>query len=389
VRGLIAPRLVVQVIVTAIAIFAVLGFLYLVRGVLLLLLIAIFVAVALGRPVEFLSHRGLPRAPAILLVYLGIVLAFFGIGLIMVPPVVEGVDELVHNLPAYVDELRRSAVIRSYDDRYGITARIQEQLASLPNRLVGALAALQGVTVGVFSTLFQLITILVMAFILLLDGSFFTDFFFRQLGPGREQRARVVAQNVYLAVGGYVAGTFAVAAMAGLSTFVALSLLGIPYAIPLAVLMAFFDLIPLVGATIAGVFIAGVAAVDDFPAALIAWTVFLVVYQQVENNLLQPFVQRRAVALHPLLVIVAVLMGATLLGVLGALLAIPAAASIQILLKEYWHFRAAPDAMGPADQHGKGIDPKAPDASGEKEPGHDGQGEQARPAMRAQHRADL
>jgi predicted PurR-regulated permease PerM len=389
VRSLIAPRIVVQVIVTAIAILAALYFLYLVRGVLGLLIIAVFLAVALGRPVAFLSQRGLPRAGAILLVYLSIVLVVFGVGLIMVPPVVDGADELVRSVPGYVAELREEPTIRAYDDRYGITERLQAQLAALPQRLVSALAALQGVTVGVFSTLFQLVTILVLTFILLLDGTFFTDFFFRQLGPARERRARMVAQNVYLAVGGYVAGAFAVALMAGLSTFVALSLIGVPYAVPLAVLMAFFDLIPLVGATLAGVVIAFVAAFDDFPTSLIAWAVFLIVYQQVENNLLQPFVQRRAVALHPLLVIVAVLMGATLLGVLGALLAIPAAASIQILVKEYWHFRETPADVGPADQRGRGIDPSVGPASAQEAGGQGGEREQAGAGVHPEHRPDL
>ena len=388
-RSLIAPRVVVQVIVTAIAILAALYFLYLVRGVLGLLVIAIFLAVALGRPLAFLTGRGLPRAVAILLVYLSIVLVVFGVGLIMVPPVVEGGNELVTSVPDYVAELREEPTIRAYDDRYGITERLQEQLASLPERLVAALAALQGVTVGVFSTLFQLITILVITYLLLLDGRFFTDFFFRQLGPSRERRARMVARNVYLAVGGYVAGAFTIALIAGVATFLALSLIGVPYAVPLAVLMAFFDLIPILGATIGGVVIAFVAAFADFPTSLIAWAVFLVVYQQVENNVLQPFVQRRAVALHPLLVIVAVLMGGTLLGVLGALLAIPAAATIQILVKEYWHFKEAPPEAGPAEQHGRGIDPSVPPDSAQEARGQGGEREQTGAGVHPQYRPDL
>lgn len=385
---MITSRVIARVILTAMGILAALYFLYLVRSVLELLLIAIFVAVALGRPVDFLHRRGLPRPASILLIYLTIVLAVFGVGLIMVPPLVEGVDELVRNLPTYADEIRRSATIREYDDRYGVTARLQEQAEGLPRRLVGALSALQSVTVGVFSTLFQFATILVMAFILLLDGTFFTDFFFRQLGPHRERRARMVAENVYRAVGSYVLGAFTIALVAGVSTFVALVAIGIPYAVPLAVLMAFFDLIPLVGATIAGVFIAIVAAFGNFPTALIAWLVFLIVYQQVENSVVQPFVQRRAVALHPLLVIVAVLMGSSLLGILGALLAIPVAASIQILVKEYWHFRENPESPSVADQTGSGIDPSA-DGSGE-EPGREPVGaEQPGAHVHAEQGADL
>ncbi len=387
---MITSRVVAKVILTTIGILAALYFLYLVRSVLGLLLIAIFVAVALGRPVDFLTQRGLPRAASILAIYLVMVLAVFGVGLIMVPPAVEGVDEFVRNLPSYVEEVRRSETIRRYDDRYGVTARLQEQAEQAPQRLVEALAALQSVTVGVFSTLFQLLTILVMAFILLVDGTFFTDFFFRQLGPRRERRARVVADNVYRAVGGYVVGAFTIALVAGLTTFVALLLIGVPYAVPLALLMAFFDLIPLVGATIAGAFIALVAAFNDFPTDLVAWLVFLIVYQQVENSVVQPFVQRRAVALHPLLVIVAVLMGGTLLGVLGALLAIPAAASIQILVKEYWSFREDPASPAPAEQTGMGLDASPlPELSGEEARRERRQAQDAGPRVHAEHGTDL
>jgi predicted PurR-regulated permease PerM len=116
-------------------------------------------------------------------------------------------------------------------------------------------------------------------------------------------------------------------------------ILGIPFAGPLAVLVALFDLIPLVGSTIAGAVIAVVAAVVGFPGKLIAWVIFLVVYQQFENNVLQPVIYRRTVAIHPLIVIIAILIGGSLLGVLGALLAIPIAASVQIAVKEWWQYR--------------------------------------------------
>jgi predicted PurR-regulated permease PerM len=121
----------------------------------------------------------------------------------------------------------------------------------------------------------------------------------------------------------------------------------VPFAVPLAVLMAFLDLIPLVGATIGGVIIGIVCAIVDFPAAVIVWVIVLIVYQQVENNLLQPIVYARTVQLHPLFVLLAVLIGASLLGVLGVLLAIPAAAVVQLLLKDWWAHRARPEAMTP------------------------------------------
>ena len=145
-----------------------------------------------------------------------------------------------------------------------------------------------------------------------------------------------MAGDIYNATGGYVAGAMALATAAGISTYILLSILDVPFAVPLAVLMAFFDLIPLVGSTIGGVLVALVTLFADFPEDTLIWVAFVVIYQQFENSVLQPLVYRRAVNLHPLAVITAILIGSNLLGVLGALVAIPIAAAIQIMLKDIW-----------------------------------------------------
>jgi predicted PurR-regulated permease PerM len=119
-----------------------------------------------------------------------------------------------------------------------------------------------------------------------------------------------------------------------------LSILGVPFAGPLAVVVFLFDLIPVVGATLAAVLVAFVAALVNFPVALIVWVVYAIVYQQVENYLIQPQIQKRATAIEPFVVLVAVLFGSTLFGVVGALLAIPTAASIQIAVREWRDYRA-------------------------------------------------
>ena len=343
-------RSIAKVILVAAGVLAGLYFLYLIRQVIGLMFIAIFLAVALGPAVDFFHHGKVPRAAAIIGVFLLIFLFIFLIGLLVVPPVVDEVDEFASDVPSYIDELRSSSTLRRYDDRYGITEQLERQAATLPRRLGDAAGALQNVTVGVFSAIFQLIVVLVMTFFLLLDGKRAIAFFYREAGPEREERVSTIAGHVYRAVGGYVTGAFSIAFIAGVATYVMLLALGVPFAAPLSVLMAFFVLIPLVGATIGGVIIAVVAGVDNFPTGLIAWLVFLVVYQQIENNVLQPFVYRRTLALHPLLVIVAVLVGASLLGILGALLALPAAATLQILVKDYYHFRRNPLARTGADQ---------------------------------------
>lgn len=334
-----STRTVVRVIMTAVAVVAVLYFLYLIRQVLGAIFIAIFIAVALAPVVEFLVRRKVPRSLAILLTYIALLGSVFGLGLLVVPPIVSGVNGFVDDVPGYVEDLRDSKTFAKYDDKYDVTPKLKEQAQKLPAHLTDAASGLQAVTVGVFGAILQLVTILVMAFFMLKDGRKLLDFGIKELGAERGERAERILADVYRAVGGYVAGNLMISLVAGVSSYIVMKIVGIPFAVPLAVMIAFLDLIPLIGSTIGGAIVAIVAAVVGFPEKLIIWVIFLVVYQQVENNLLQPVIYRRTVQIHPLLVIVAVLIGGSLLGVLGALLSIPIAATIQIIVKEWWAFR--------------------------------------------------
>lgn len=329
-----------KIVLTAIAIVGALYFVYLIREIITLLLISIFLAVALTPVVNALDRGRFPRWAAILGVYLAMILAIFGIGLAVVPPVVNGVNDLVDNLPSYIADLRDNDQFRKYDEKYDIVDSLQKESEKLPARIGDAAGTLRDVTVGVFTRAVQLLTVLVITFILILDGRRFAEWFFRQLDPGREARARKVGHEINRAVVGYVVGNLLISVVAGIVTWITLEALGMPFAVPLAVLMSLFDLIPLVGATLGGLIIGIVCAVVDFPTAPIVWVAVLLLYQQLENHLIQPVIYGRTVQLHPLLVIVAILIGGTLLGVLGALLAIPAAAVIQILVRDWWQHRA-------------------------------------------------
>jgi predicted PurR-regulated permease PerM len=304
------------------------------------MLVSIFLAIALTPVVNQLDRGRFPRWAAILSVYFAIVLTIFGLGLAIVPPVVNGVNDLVDNLPRYVQDLRDNKQFRKYDNKYHIVDKLQSEAEKLPSKIGSAAGTLRDVTVGVFTKIIQLVTVLVITFILILDGRRFLEWVFRQLDPPSEQRARAVAGEINRAITGYVVGNVLISVLAGLITYVTLRVLGIPFAVPLAVLMALFDLIPLVGATLGGIVIGIVTAIVDFPTAPIVWVIVLLVYQQAENHLVQPLIYGRTVQLHPLLVIVSILIGGTLLGVLGALLAIPAAAVVQILIKDWWQHRA-------------------------------------------------
>ena len=332
----LSTRTIVRVFFTLVALGVLLYTLYLVRSVLGLLLIAVFLAVALGPAVDRIKRLKLPRAASIIAVFLSLFLAIFLIGLIVVPPIVDEVGAFADDVPNYIDDIRENDTLRDYDDKYDITKKLEDQASSLPSRLGDAAGALQAVTVGVFSTVLQLVTVLTITFFLLLDGGRIVNFILAQMRPHHQARMKAVAADIYGATGGYVAGALTLATAAGLSTYILLSILDVPFAVPLAVLMAFFDLIPLVGSTIGGALVGVVTLFADFPGDTIVWVVFVVVYQQVENSVLQPLVYRRTVNLHPLAVITAILIGSSLLGVLGALVAIPIAAAIQIALKDLW-----------------------------------------------------
>jgi predicted PurR-regulated permease PerM len=342
-----SSRLIAKIVLVACGVLAGLYLLYLIREVIGLVLIAVFFALAIAPAVNWLNDRKVPRWVAILLVYLGILSGIFGIGLLVVPPIVNGVNDLSDDLPGYIDDLRQNETFRDYDDKYDITQKLNEQAEELPSRLGDAAGTLRDVTVGVFDRFVQLFSILVITFLLLMDGPKILRFAYSQMPDEREARLRQVASDISDAISGYVFGNLVISVLAGLVTYVTLTILDVPFAVPLAVLFGFFDMIPLIGATLGGILVGIVVAFTDFPTALIVWAVVLLAYQQIENNLIQPVIYGRTVQIHPLVVIVAVLIGAALLGVLGVLVAIPAAAAIQSVVRDWWRFRHGATAQAP------------------------------------------
>jgi predicted PurR-regulated permease PerM len=352
----LTTRHIARILFTVAGFSALLYLLVQIRSTLLLLGIAIFLAVALGPAVDFFSRGRLPRAAAILLVYVLLLGVFGGVLALVVPPVINGAASLSRDIPGYIDDLRNNRTIREFDNKYDITPKLQEEAQKLPNRLGDAAGALQSVAASVFNAAFQVLTILTMTFFLLLDGKRMANFLITRFGRHREERVRGIAERIYKSTSGYVAGALTITSINGILTFIVLSILGVPFAVPLAVLMSFFGLIPLVGATIGGVIILIVTLFTDFPSATIIYGIFLIFYQQFENNVLQPFIFKRTVNVPPLAVIVAILAGSSILGVVGALVAIPIAAALQIVIKEYYSGQTLtsgvvilPDELPPPD----------------------------------------
>ncbi len=345
----LTTRQIARILCTSAGVLALLYLLVQIRSTILLLGIAIFLAVALGPAVDFFAQR-MPRAAAILTVYLLIFMTFAGVLALVVPPVIDGASDLSRDVPGYITDLQSNRTFREYDEKYDVAERLQEAASNLDSRVGDAAGVLQSVATTAFNAAFALLTILTMAFFLLLDGKRIVRFLLRRLGREDAPRLLEVAERIYKSTAGYVAGALTITTINGILTFIVLTILGVPFAVPLAVLMSFFGLIPLVGATIGGVIILIVTLFTDFPQATIIYGVFLIFYQQFENNVLQPFVYKRTVNVPPLAVIVAILAGSSILGVVGALVAIPIAAALQIVLREFYGEEPqGPPASDPPD----------------------------------------
>jgi predicted PurR-regulated permease PerM len=307
---------------------------YLIRGVVELLVLALFVALWLGPVVEFLAHRRVPRVAAIFLAYLSLFVTLAFLGLVAIPPIASQIDKGVRQLPAGITHLRDNATFRKYDDKYKLTPKLESEARRLPSRLAGIAKKLSALTVGAFSAITKLISVLALGFFLLRDGPRLSSRLYRIRGPDNEARLRRIGTDIYHSVSGYVVGNIGISVIAGLVAYIALTLLGVPFAAPLAVIVGVFDLLPLVGATIAAVIVGIVTLFYNFPTDTIVWAIVVIVYQQIENNVLSPIVYRRTVQVPGMLVLISVLIGATLLGVVGAFFAIPIAAAIQIVVRD-------------------------------------------------------
>jgi predicted PurR-regulated permease PerM len=305
------------------------------------------------------------RGLAIALVYLGLILTPFVLIGLLVPPIVTQANNLVQNLPQYAEDLTRfvndNSRLRQLQEDYDITGKLEEQAQELPGRLGDAAGVLSDIGLGIVNSIFAGVTILVLSIFMMGSGRRFLDAWARRYPPEREAWMRRLFERIGNAIGNYVAGALLQATVAGVTSWIVLMVLGIPYALPLAVIIFLLDLVPLVGATLGAIVVGIVTLFIDFPVATIVWVVFAIIYQQVENNVIQPRIQAKAVQLEPLVVLISVLFGSALFGVLGALLAIPVAAAIQITVREYTTQRRAAAVVEPSPPRpGPGPSPAAP-----------------------------
>jgi predicted PurR-regulated permease PerM len=320
------------------------------RGVLIWIFVAVFLALALNPAVDWLQQNGVARRGlAVTIVFVGAIIAIAALAATIIPIIVAQVNDFVDAVPDYVEDLTAGRGRLGFLEReYQITQRVREAIAEGgASRVLGISGTALAVTKSVITAVVATVTIAFLTLFMLLEGPAWVERIYGLLPEEKQPRWRRVGYDIYRTIGGYVTGNLAISMIAGIVSTAVLLAVGVPYAVALGLLVAILDLIPLAGATIAAVLVSTVAFLDSTTSGVIV-LIFFIVYQQLENHVLQPVVYGRTVQLSPLAVLIAVLIGAELAGVIGALAAIPVAGALQVILVDWLQHRRA-RGTGPPD----------------------------------------
>ncbi len=300
---------------------------------LVLVVVALFLAAGLNPAVEFFERHGMRRSYAVLTVIVA-ALAALGLFLVAIVPVItDQVQSITDNAPDWLDSLQQNRRVQELDAEYDVIDKIKDYVSN-GNYASTLFGGVLGIGLAVLSALANafIVIVLTLYFLASLDK---TKKALYQLAPAsRRERVTLLGDRVLRGVGGYVSGAFIVAMCAGISSLVFLFIAGLgQYAVALAFVVALLDVIPMIGATIGAVVVTAIGFAED-PRIGIACIVFYVIYQQLENYVIYPRVMARSVDVPGAVTVIAALIGAALLGVVGALLAIPTAAAILMLTRE-------------------------------------------------------
>jgi predicted PurR-regulated permease PerM len=341
------PRTVLTVAGLLLALAVALWVVWVSRQVLIWALVSLFLALALNPAVDGLQRRGVRRGAAVGIVFVIALLAIGGALALFIPPLVQQVGDLVQAAPGYVSDLTKGrGPLGFLETKYHVVERVQRAVSGRGNSapIAGGASTALDVTRGVVTFITAVVTIAFMTFFMLVEGPAWMQRLYGLLPQDSRPRWQAIGFDIYRTVGGYVTGNLLISLIAGATTTVVLLALGVPFALALGLLVAVLDLIPLAGATLAAIIVVLVAFTHSLTAAIIT-AIFFVVYQQLENHLLQPVVYGRTVKLSPLAILISVLVGAEVAGIIGALGAIPVAGTIQILLVDWQRHRRVKDAV--------------------------------------------
>ena len=342
---------------------------YRLRGILLLILVSGFIALLLNPIVVALERRLVPRRGyAVAIVTLLATLVFIGLAVAFGYPLVNGITHLADALPGYIANAQHGrGWIGHLVTRYHIQSWVQRNTPKLVSYAQSLSKPALSIGAGAFSLLIQLLTIFFLVLLLQLEAPKMRAWILSQMRPARAAKATEVATEVNRAVAGYMLGNFLTSLIAGIVIFVTLMVLGVPYPLLWGLWVALVDFLPMIGGALAGIPTALFAFTHSVLAGIVTAVVFLT-YQQIENHILNPVIMSKTVKISPLLVLIAVLVGASLGSLVGglfggfvaALLAIPAAGALQVLVREAWQATAPPPDPPPPASDAPDDPPIAP-----------------------------
>jgi predicted PurR-regulated permease PerM len=343
------PRTVLVVIGILVAVFAILQVVWIARHILAWIFIALFLALALNPAVDRVERRLKRRGLATGIVYLATLGVIVAIGALFIPTLVNQVNDFAHKVPEYLDDLTKGRGRLGFlQEKYHLVDKARDAVREGgAAKLFGLSGTAVAVAKGVVTVVVATLTIAFLTFFMLLEGPRWVERFYSLLSPASRKRWQAVGHDIYRTVGGYVTGNLFISLIAGTLTTIVLAITHVPYAIALGLIVAILDLIPLAGATIAAIVVGSVAFLHSITAGIVV-IAFFIVYQQVENHLIQPVVYGRTVQLSPLAVLISVLIGAELAGVLGALAAIPVAGTLQVIFLDWLRHRRGEAPTGAA-----------------------------------------
>jgi len=317
--GVLAAYAIVQALVQA-------------RQVIVLVVVSMFLAAGLNPFVERLTGWGMRRSAAVAVVGACVLLVFAGFIAAIAPPLATQTADLIAAMPGILEQLRENRTIQRLDNEYGLISQLISFVTG-GNLAKSVFGGFVGVGKVVLGSVFGTFTVLILTLYFMSSLPRIREHAYQLAPRSRRQRVRLLTDEILVRIGGYVGGQLTVAGLAGVTSFLFLALLHLDYALTLSLVVAVLSLVPMVGATISAVLVSLIALIDS-PAKAVACLVFYTLYQQFENYVIYPRVMSRSVDVPPALTIVAALIGGTLLGVVGALLAIPTAAGVLLLFRE-------------------------------------------------------
>jgi predicted PurR-regulated permease PerM len=348
------PRAVLEVAGVLLGLAVALWVVYVARQTLTWVFVALFLTLALAPAVSTLQRHGLRRrGAATLVVFLIGLVILAALGALLIPPLIDQLTGFVKAAPGYVHDLTRGkGPLGFLESKYHIVEKVQKAASGGgATKLAGGASTVLSLTRGIVTAVVGFVTILFLTLFMLLEGPNWWERGIGMLPPETRPRWRNVGHQIGQTVSGYVSGNLVISLIAGGLSAIVLLIMGVPFPLALGLLVAILDLIPLAGATLAGLLLAAVGFLTSVTAGVVV-VVFFVLYQQVENHVLQPLVYGRTVQLSPLVVLISILIGSEVAGVLGALAAIPVAGTLQILLLDWLRHRRREESDDPQEAAG-------------------------------------